>query len=732
MFDSVFEKLQHDFKVKFGQAGKDAAQIFADSFATLPQRLRKSFDPDLLKSFKNSTKDLSNLFFKNLEYMKSALRLLKDQEDALTGLAGKISNEMGKIDIAKQAEELLHAKAYKGLSKTTMDVDQLLALDEMHAEKMEEMLKTQDALNNMLQQNANMLGNNLQKQQMMLGLIEQQGFLQYANNRLNQAFGVNLTNIGGFFKRFSSWKNIALELAIAVGMVFKELVAGFRELRKGGFDAAQSVSTLFSKVIEDQWHGARQGVLASTKEFAKNYAAMANSIGDIDVPEQAVVDATRLTSQFGLSAEEASGLTGEMLRMLNWSDKAVSSSQKMAQAMAKANGLGTATMMRDVAQNAELLGNYAGRGFDAFYKSVIAAKQFGVQLKTISGFADSLVDDFEGAITMQAKLQTINPSLDMSQVMYASQFGSDDQVFDALHSALAGAGYKNLGTLPRSIRNMITSSLNLSTNDLTNIMEGKHRQGEIKPGDENYSQTTDAFTNSITDLITGNKVLVSTLAALTGAVVANTIAYGLGSGGWLGKLFGMGGGGTGMLGGIGGKIGGALGSLSMSGILAGAGRIAGGVAIGAGLLDIAKTTMDGQKGTTESAFGRHKNMILGATLGSFIPGVGTAIGGGVGALGDLFMNWYEATHPNVEAQQANSPQTIPDSTVTTAMGNSVPVQIAKIHGDALSPADGSMIGDSKTESLLKQLIKAVKDGHIIQIDGREVGKSVTLAHRGLN
>lgn len=123
-------------------------------------------------------------------------------------------------------------------------------------------------------------------------------------------------------------------------------------------------------------------------------------------------------------------------------------------------------ILRKMAENGDLFANAANRSAEAMTNLIQNTEKLGVSISSISGFADRMTGDFETFLDAQAQLQVVMPGVDLTSAVMAAQYGSEDDVLIELQKAMAG---RDIGQLPRSIRQMISNSFGISQDQLVNL-----------------------------------------------------------------------------------------------------------------------------------------------------------------------------------------------------------------------------------------------------------------------
>jgi hypothetical protein len=183
------------------------------------------------------------------------------------------------------------------------------------------------------------------------------------------------------------------------------------------------------------------------------------------------------TTSGGKDIETLTQVQYRMMQVHGWSSKVANNWVETTRAMATAYNIPLDKLTQRVAENMNLLANSANRGAGDLDKLVARNERLGLSPQIWGRMADSLTGNFEGYLDSQAKLQTILPGFDLTGVMMASQFGSDEDVQNALTAQLGG---RDIGKLPRSLRNMIAGSLGMSVEDLVKVGSEKNMPQELQ------------------------------------------------------------------------------------------------------------------------------------------------------------------------------------------------------------------------------------------------------------
>jgi hypothetical protein len=457
-------------------------------------------------------------------------------------------------------------------------------------------------------------------------LIERRGLLNNMNAYEAEVKQARFKAGMGFFQSLT-----ARLLEGAFVAILGQITTGYMEMRRrgqAGTQAAGNVPTAFGSQVALL----RQGVFATNQDVAKNIGELGNRFGTVNVPQGLARQATYLTEHMKLSVEQAGRLNNIMYRTTGFNTKRATEMQNVAINMAYKNAYPVGTLMRDIADDSDAFARHAAQGVQEFAKGEMLTRRMGTNLKSMEGFADRLVGDFEGSLRMQAELQTYLPDMDFSKIMFASQFGSTGDVTEALQEQLKG---RDISKMPRSFQLAIQRNLGLSFEEIQGLSRGTN-QKPIQKSAETELDFKKALATSVMDFISAHAKMIFGFGLLTRA--ANAASAALFNVSLMGMLSGrMGAAGTAATLGVGTKA------------LIGTGALATGAMMGYGQYTNAreaghsKTASVAQGAATAgaSAIGgwllgklaaKAVGAGAGALLGSIVPGAGTVVGGIAGGL----------------------------------------------------------------------------------------------------
>lgn len=625
MFDpNPLNNVPEQIKDMYSKAFEAANSGMTDAFKDLPKHMQDALDSAGIKDMLDGWDDLS-------DKIKDAKKQLDDKAKSLKKI----------IDMAEHLNDLLRDQAEIEIDMAKEERDKATTLQDF-LKKQDTVDRTTTRWNAKLANSGGLL--NKMKQSYMgvstahAALNQHQNTFtkgQAASTLLTNAFGKKWTGLIGTFRALTGG-GLAMFAALGkgIGMVTAQLSEAYQVSRNMGYGVTQSISNIGTG-ITDFLKNLSQGTLTSVKTQVELRNLFSRELGNRDAPSEVQGAASDMVAYYRMSTQESAKLSAALYRNNRFNAQAVVKDMNILVNTARNSGLGEGELLKEAANNANILATYAERGTAAFARSAAEVRKLGLSMQSVSGFADRMVNDFESSLMMQAKIQTIMPGADFSEVQYASQFGTEGDVAAALKSALGG---RNIMSLPRSLRNMISQSTGLGMEELRNLDRGTtpNDKGVVVGSDKDERGTVMGL--PVEKFIGSIDGAVSQLNLFSAALILATTRIG-----------------TSM---IGNAMGGASGAATTLGAKAlgaakFAGRASGAIALGSSAIDIGASAMsakqgEGVKAATESA-GRNKFTLAGTALGGIAGGVfgigagaipGAATGAGIGGIADMVWNYF--------------------------------------------------------------------------------------------
>ncbi len=268
---------------------------------------------------------------------------------------------------------------------------------------------------------------------------------------------------------------IAAGLVLAVVAIFKALLSETVKVVKVFNDAGQIPAQWgrsLLKTSEVMRSMTKERLFIDSKEAAEAVAASQKEMGMLDIPQEIANQTAYMNKMFGLSQQESAKYVTMLYRLNGRNQQEAVKISNSVSAWAVKNGLNARDIAADIASHGEDLAKSMGMSAIKMAEAAADARRMGYDLSSLTGLADRLVSDFEGALRTQAELSTFFPGMDMTQVTYASQFGDMADMKNAVHDMLDSSGITDFGNLARSHKLMLSRNTGLSSTALAGMLGG--------------------------------------------------------------------------------------------------------------------------------------------------------------------------------------------------------------------------------------------------------------------
>ena len=286
----------------------------------------------------------------------------------------------------------------------------------------------------------------------------------------------------------SSLLPIVAILAVA-GKLAQIFFKGTMETRKEFgltfVEAASLQKTLNTTAMEFKMMG------VSAEDVKAGAQGIMDNLGGIgQVNKENLTAFAQMNATLGISGENAGTLAVNMMAVGVSSMEAVNSQLQSVAALAQASGVAPASVMNDVAQNSDKFAEFAKDGGDNVFKAAIGARQLGVNMATVAGSADALLD-FESSINDQMEAQMLTGKMintdrarelalsgDLAgmQKEIVSQIGSQAE-FDKMNVVQRQAMAKAFGVSVQDLAKMVANQ-----EKLNNMTEAQKQRQDMVAG----------------------------------------------------------------------------------------------------------------------------------------------------------------------------------------------------------------------------------------------------------
>ena len=426
---------------------------------------------DQNKSLGSMYKSLSDLEQRRMLQTIASDSITTDQEKTLNRMA-EINRDLAQTSISDVVAKQSLNEEYKDLLDSLTGVQ---GIDQ-------QILDNLDAQNRLAENYSNMTDG--QKEQLKAQLDVYDGINKALYGILDTAATLT-SGPAGFFGT----------VLIGAGMLANKM--GEVRSQLGGLSEAGTTALAF---LDDN-------AVANAKELAAQFGGMNNVSGEL----QASI--SLISANMGISGVEAASLAGSFARLNDGSEETALNLTKATQEFAMQNGIIPSELMSDLANSAEEFALFGKDGGKNIIAAGAAAKKMGVDLKTMSGVADNLLD-FETSITKELELGAMlgkNINLDKArQLAYSGDIaGATKETLNAL------GGIEGFNQMDYYSKKATAELLGVSVAELQKMVSGEEEAARLAGtiGGQ-FSLAGEALDAGL------NKYLGTSLEALGGMVMA--------------------------------------------------------------------------------------------------------------------------------------------------------------------------------------------------------------------
>ena len=392
-----------------------------------------------LESSEKLTRNISQELQSQLNISKKINKQIMDRADVInrmvqneksgSSLADKIKNTQS--DIAEKTLAIAKTKKKNGeldrrFSQNTIDnLNENKQILETRLKELEANQKSRDAVKDttkaltaQIQKVADSIrglpGGNL----LLKGLgmtpenIEQFGknLTKVATKELPAKFSSLLQGMTGVVSSLAVKLGIVAITAFAIFKTFKFFLNTLKDASKiidsigaqFGVMGAQDLGMSFVKARPDTIRLGRdiQDLVNITDSLSSNFGV---SVDEAFGLSEQILDSS---VAMGLTADEGSKLFGTLMLMGGLTAQQAEDLAEGAFQLARANQINPSAVMRDVASSTETFAKFAKDGGENIFMAAIQARKLGVNLDTVAGIAESLLD-FQSSLEKELSLQVL-------------------------------------------------------------------------------------------------------------------------------------------------------------------------------------------------------------------------------------------------------------------------------------------------------------------------------------
>lgn len=316
------------------------------------------------------------------------------------------------------------------------------------------------------------------------------------------------------------------------------------------FKTFKSILTSFSEVVDQV--GAQFGVMgaqdlaAPMVDSRAEALALGKDVGDLigitsSLSSEFGIGASNATKMsakildssvaMGLSADEGAKLFGTLMQIGGLTVDQAENLAESTYQLARANNVAPAAVMRDIAENSQVIAKFGAHNLDSITKSAIQARKMGLNLGDVETIASSLLD-FQTSLAAEVEASVlIGKDLNFQRARELALVGDMSGMMNTVLDQLGGeAEFNKLNVIQRQ---SLAKSLGLEVKQMNKLVQGqKGLTGESKSFSDLLGK--DAIAN-LTAILNKFKTIGAEIVKRVAPILndmANDFQMWMDSGGW--------------------------------------------------------------------------------------------------------------------------------------------------------------------------------------------------------
>ena len=246
--------------------------------------------------------------------------------------------------------------------------------------------------------------------------------------------------------------------------------------------------------------------VSNAKELASQFGGIDNVSGSLQA------STSLISANMGISGTEAASLLGTFSRLNGNSESVALDMTKTTQEFAKQNGVIPSQVMGDLAGATEEFALYGKEGGKNLIQAAVAARKMGVELKTMTGITDNLLD-FETSITKELELGAmLGKNINLDRARGLAFAGKTTEAVEETLRALGGVDAFN--KMDPFAKKAAADLLGVQVSELEKMVSLQGQSvGEVANLNEGFSIANEAVNAGL------NKYLGTSLQGIGGMVI---------------------------------------------------------------------------------------------------------------------------------------------------------------------------------------------------------------------
>lgn len=447
------------------QAAKDAMQGMLDPLSDTAKEAKK-LTPEYkeqLKILKDTNTELREL---QATYKQNVQSLIQQESKlkSLTGLQSSIANTERMRISFQQSLGTENQTLFDTLSSISDKNQELLALSK---EDLTARTLLHDEIRSMLDDLREMPGIT---QEMVDAMEEQYNIasgISSMTEKQQKLLNKQIAVYEGIQDTVGGVLDTAGAMFSSVGSFIGLSVVGFGKLVGSVGKVNKELGTSFTQITGIAGQAGLVGIFFD--DAAQNAKALAMEMGGVqDISTGTLLNMSLVANAFGISGTEASSLVGSFSRLNGNSTEVAENMLATSRQFAIQNKIIPAQLMGQLATAAEEFALFGAKGGENIIKAAAYAAKLGVEMGTISGIADNLLD-FESSITKELELGAMlgrNINLNKArQLAYEGKLGEA-----TLETLRAVGGIQEFNRMDYFARKQTAATLGVSVAQLQKML----------------------------------------------------------------------------------------------------------------------------------------------------------------------------------------------------------------------------------------------------------------------
>ena len=308
-----------------------------------------------------------------------------------------------------------------------------------------------------------------------------------AQKKILDALNKQKAEINGFFGSFKDKLDDAAAIMrdpkVATGLFAIAAADAMKDFGKAVLDTRKEMGLMAAEVFNvagtlgmASIKGFTMGVgIGDAADAMKSLSAA--GIQYSDITSDTVKEVAVLTTQLGVGSEQAAKLFKQFKMLESSSGESAKSVIEFTKGLARANGVAPGKVMNDIANNTEAFAAYSDDSGKNMIKAAVFAAQLGVEMSTLSGMADNLLN-IEDSIQKEMEASVLlGRQINMNKARELALSGDLEGAAAAAIQQMGGiAEFQKMNVIERKAA---AAAAGIQVSELQTILSNKSKQVQL-------------------------------------------------------------------------------------------------------------------------------------------------------------------------------------------------------------------------------------------------------------